>query len=81
MKINNDNKPYFITEPHLRYAGNYYPGNLRRPGWSIRIRISQADLSQINETAQAQGRRKEIHNGSLIYFGKSSGRNTTGKFV
>ena len=39
MKLNDDNKPHFIMEPHLTIARKLQPWQYEKPGWSTVIGI------------------------------------------
>jgi hypothetical protein len=44
LKLNDDNKPYFITEPHLTIARKLQPWQYEKGGWNIAINILLEDL-------------------------------------
>ena len=43
MKLNNDNKPHFILEPHLTIARKLQPWQYEKAGWNTAIKILQED--------------------------------------
>ena len=47
MKLNDDNKPHFILEPHLTIARKLYPGNMKKDGWNTATNILPVGLLRI----------------------------------